>query len=267
MLCIHYRERALSILASWWQSQWAGHHHHHQPGAGSGEHIALPLVDAVTSAASWWWQRQSRAWWFVIRVKHVEVSQHNAFTYFVARGFHPVGSDQRAYVIRHSVPAAGGRALHQIHPVHSSQQKELKSISSAKVMCSCSWVNKTEEQFQHNCFIFQVVEVDKLSEPSLCCLWDDERQFQFQYQEATRSLGETRRDLRSLKKPRANLSSHEQPQAAPRSLEKVLLGAISGHYEFREGLLTALLTGKERRNPIHSTLAISRTWTMDWFWC
>ena len=248
MLCIHYRgrERALSILASWWQSQWAGHHHHHQPGAGSGEHIALPLVDAVTSAASWWWQRQSPAWWFVIRVKHVEVSQHNAFTYFVARGFHPVGSDQRAYVIRHSVPAAGGRALHQIHPVHSSQQKELKSISSAKVMCSCSWVNKTEEQFQHNYFIFQVVEVDKLSEPSLCCLWDDERQFQFQYQKATRSLEETRGDPRSL----------EQPRAA----------TISGHYEFREGSLTALLTGKERKSPIHSTLAI-RTWTMDWFWC
>jgi len=150
------------------------------------------------------------SWRFVISW----TSQHNAFTYFVARGFHPVGSDQRAYVIRHSVPAAGGRALHQVHPVHSSQQKELKSISSAKVMCLCSWVNKTEEQFQHNCFIFQVVEVDKLSEPSLCCLWDDERQFQFQYQKATRSLEEhkeIRGDPRSLEKPRGAPSSPEQP--------------------------------------------------------
>ena len=238
MLCIHYRgrERALSILASWWQSQWAGHHHHHQPGAGSGEHIALPLVDAVTSAASWWWQRQSRAWWFVIRVKHVEVSQHNAFTYFVARGFHPVGSDQRAYVIRHSVPAAGGRALHQVHPVHSSQQKELKSISSAKVMCSCSWVNKNGNDFitiisssrWWKWKVSPVCAVSGLTKP----------------RESSRRPENRREAQRSLEKPWENPRRPEKPLEASRRTKETRessTGGFSGHFEFREGSLSALL--------------------------
>ena len=134
-------------------------------------------------------------------------------------------------------------------PLISSQQKELKSISSAKVMCSCSWVNQNGNDF---ITIFQVVEVK--SEPRLCSLWVDKWKFQFQYQEATRIV-ETPRESsripekpweaqRNLEKPWENARRPGKPLEASRRTEETQessTGGFSGHFEFREGSLSALL--------------------------
>ena len=176
--------------------------------------------------------------------------QHNAFTLLRGEGF-PTSECRPAciYFVSHGVPAAGGHALHQVQPVHSSQQKELKSISSAKVMCSCSWVNQNGNDF---ITIFQVVEVK--SEPRLCSLWVDKWKFQFQYQEATRIV-ETPRESsripekpweaqRNLEKPWENARRPGKPLEASRRTEETQessTGGFSGHFEFREGSLSALL--------------------------
>ena len=92
------------------------------------------------------------------------------------------------------------------------------------------------------------------SGPRLCSLWVDKWKFQFQYQEATRIV-ETPRELsrspekpreaeRSLEKPREAMRKHEKPLEASRRTKETRessTGGFSGHFEFREGSLSALL--------------------------
>ena len=96
--------------------------------------------------------------------------------------------------------------------------------------------------------------VEVKSEPCLCCLWVDKWKFQFQYQEATRIV-ETPRESsripekpweaqRNLEKPWENARRPGKPLEASRRTEETRessTGGFSGHFEFREGSLSALL--------------------------
>ena len=154
---------------------------------------------------------------------------------FMARGSQPVSDECRPaciYFVRHGDPAARGHALYQVHPVHStSQKKELKSISSGKVMCSCSWVIKNGNNF---IIIISSSRWWKWKVSPVCAasgLTNGSFNFNIKKpressrrpenrQEAQRSLEKLREALRSPEKPREAMSKPEKTREASRGLEK-----------------------------------------------
>ena len=106
-------------------------------------------------------------------------------------------------------------------PLISSQQKELKSISSAKVMCSWSWVNKNGNNFitiisSSRCWKWKVSPVCAVSGLT-------NGNFNFNIKKPRESLRrpENRREAqRSLEKPREAARSREKPREAMRKPEK-----------------------------------------------
>ena len=165
---------------------------------------------------------------------------------FMARGSQPVSDECRPaciYFVRHGVPAARGHALYQVHPVHStSQQKELKSISSAKVMCSCSWVIKNGNNF---IIIISSSRWWKWKVSPVCAvsgLTNGNFNFNIKKPRESSRRPENRREAqRSLEKPWENPRSLKQPREASRRPEKTWESSTWGFYEFREGSLSALL--------------------------
>ena len=146
--------------------------------------------------------------------------QHNAFTLLRGEGF-PTSECRPAciYFVSHGVHAAGGHALHQVQPVHSSQQKELKSISSAKVMCSCSWVIKNGNNF---IIIILSSRWWKWKVSPVCAVSGlTNGSFNFNIKkliESSRRPENRRESQRSLEKPRETSRSHEKTQEDPGSL-------------------------------------------------
>ena len=106
-------------------------------------------------------------------------------------------------------------------PLISSQQKELKSISSAKVMCSWSWVNKNGNNFitiisSSRCWKWKVSPVCAVSGLT-------NGNFNFNIKKPRESLRrpENRREAqRSLEKPREAERRPEKTREASRGLEK-----------------------------------------------
>ena len=183
----------------------------------------------------------------VIRVKcerrWIAQLQHNAFTLLRGEGF-PTSECRPAciYFVSHGVHAAGGHALHQVQPVHSSQQKELKSISSAKVMCSWSWVNKNGNNF---ITIISSSRWWKWKVSPVCAvsgLTNGNSNFNIKKPRESSRRPENRREAqRIVEKPWENPRSLKQPREASRRPEKTWESSTWGFYEFREGSLSALL--------------------------
>ena len=127
-------------------------------------------------------------------------------------------------------------------PLISSQQKELKSISSAKVMCSCSWVNKNGNDF---ITIISSSRWWKWKVSPVCAvsgLTNGNFNFNIKKPRESSRRPENRREAqRSLEKPWENPRSLKQPREASRRPEKTWESSTWGFYEFREGSLSALL--------------------------
>ena len=111
-------------------------------------------------------------------------------------------------------------------PLISSQQKELKSISSAKVMCSCSWINKNGNNF---ITIISSSRWWKWKVSPVCAvsgLTNGNSNFNIKKPRESSRRPENRREAqRSLKKPWENPRRHEKPREASRRPEKALLEA------------------------------------------
>ena len=105
-------------------------------------------------------------------------------------------------------------------PLISSQQKELKSISSAKVMCSCSWVNKNGNNF---ITIISSSRWWKWKVSPVCAVSGlTNGNFNFNIKkplELSRRPENRREAQRSLEKPREAMRKPEKTLEASRGLE------------------------------------------------
>ena len=160
--------------------------------------------------------------------------QHNAFHFPSWRGVPNQWMQTSVHIFcppRCSCSSRPRSSSSTSSPLISSQQKELKSISSAKVMCSCSWVNKNGNDFitiisSSRWWKWKVSPVCAVSE-----LTNGNFNFNIKKpressrrpknrQEAQRSLEKLREASRSPEKPREAMSKPEKTREASRGLEK-----------------------------------------------